>query len=181
MFNGKYVYLRKYPAQMNMYLLLDNKDYGVFILKNKSTGMLKVLDVYLDYDYAESLLKKAERINHYVDNDILPNHYSDASICDRCDFRHICLPDIGGVEFMEGRIVNMLDERQDLIELIDKSDIPDCQKRLKEINDLLKKIFEGKDSVIAGSYFITGKWRHRGNNKYWSVSVASSRQEVVNG
>jgi len=174
MLDHKYAYMRKYPAQMNLYLLMDNKDYGIFILKNKSTGMWRILDVYLDYEYAESLLKKAERINAHCKKNTLPEHIQDMNVCQRCEFRHICLPDMGGVEFTDGKIIDLLDERHDLIDLIDKSPIPDCQKRLKEINELLRMVFKDRSSVIAGPYLITGKWAGNGSRRYWKLNIVSS-------
>lgn len=41
MLKHKWAYMRKYPAQLTLYLLMDNKERGVFIFKNKSTGELK--------------------------------------------------------------------------------------------------------------------------------------------
>jgi len=68
----KWHYMRKYPAQLTLYLLMDGKDRGLFIFKNKSTGELKEIFLDLDYDFAESLIKKAEAINKHVAEGTLP-------------------------------------------------------------------------------------------------------------
>lgn len=182
MFNSRYSWVRKYPAQLTLYLLMDNKEYGLFILKNKSTGMLKAIDLYLDWEYAESLLKKAERINQHVKDGTLPETIKDASVCERCDFLHLCMPDMGGVEFTDGKIIELLDEREDLMGIVEKSEIPEHEKRIDEINKLMRTIFEERPSVIAGPYFITGKWCGSGERKWWKVDIACGRiKEKVNG
>ena len=179
--NSRYVWVRGYPAQLQIYLLLDDSEYGIFILKNKSTGRLKTIDCYLDYVYAESLLRKVERVNAHVDAGTKPERVEDLFVCERCDFRHICLPDMGGVEFLDGRVINLLDERRDLMEIVEKSPVPGHMKRLNEIKGYLRKIFEGRDAVISGSYFISGKWKNSGKGKYWNLTIINSKQEDKNG
>lgn len=177
MLNHKYPYMRAYPAQMNLYLLLGNEPHGLFILKNKSTGQLKFIDVYLDYEYTEKLVQKAERINKHIKEGTQPDGVDDASICDRCGFLHICLPERGGVEFTTGKIIDLLDERAIIMEEIDKSPVPEYQKRVKEIMGVLKKVFKDRPHVIAGDYLITGKWKGApGGGKYWSVDIAGGNQ-----
>ena len=167
-------WIRHYPSQMQIYLLMGEHEYGVFILKNKSTGLLKVIDVYLDYEHAESLLGKAERINAHVENNTLPDPINDAEICSNCAFRHICLPDIGeGLEFIkEKEVIERIDEYFDLKQKIKKSDIPEMQKRIKELEGHFKMWFKDRPSLMVGVYLVTGKWQTHGNGEYWKVSIA---------
>ena len=99
MLSHKWAYMRKYPAQLTLYLLMDSKDRGLFLFKNKSTGEMKEIWVDLDYEFAESLVKKAEAINKHVADGTLPEpmEYSE-NICGDCAFQHICLPDRIGKE-----------------------------------------------------------------------------------
>jgi hypothetical protein len=60
MLNG---YYRKWYGQMQIYLLMFNYDKGLFILKRKQAKQLRVIEVELNYEYAEGLLKKAEIVN----------------------------------------------------------------------------------------------------------------------
>jgi len=55
MMHGRYPYLRKYSAQLNMYMLMKGIDKGVFLLKNKVTGAYKEIWMNLDYDLGEKL------------------------------------------------------------------------------------------------------------------------------
>ena len=66
MTKAKHHWLRKYPAQMCIYLLGSNQEQGVFILKNKSSGKWKQIDAILDYQFAEELIKKSDLINEYI-------------------------------------------------------------------------------------------------------------------
>ena len=48
MLNHKWFYMRKYPAQMTMYLLMDEKEQGVFVFKDKGSGQIKFIPIQLD-------------------------------------------------------------------------------------------------------------------------------------
>lgn len=85
-------WLRKYPGQMQTYMFLSNNEYGILILKNKSNGLIKQINFCLDYEFCESLLKKCEIVNAYVDRKEIPDPYfSDG--CDMCCFKTFCSPD----------------------------------------------------------------------------------------
>lgn len=57
---------RRYFSQLQTYLVLRAKPLGLFIFKSKSTGRWRVIPVALDYEHAEQLLKKAERVRDAV-------------------------------------------------------------------------------------------------------------------
>jgi len=99
MLKHKYPYMRRYPAQLTLYLLMDGKEKGLFLFKNKSSGELKEIWMDLDYEFAESLVQKAEVINNHVAGGTLPEpiEYQD-DICGECAFAHICLPERIGKE-----------------------------------------------------------------------------------
>lgn len=154
MHKSKYLHIRKYPSQMVLYLLLDNKERGVMILKNKSTGKLKEIWIDLDYDLGESLLKKAEAINRHVADGTIPDPIEyDDSICGQCGFLHICTPDRIGKE-----IETVNDD--DILELLKKWDLlKPMVREFEEIDSILKQKLQGKDKLLIGDYFIEGKWR----------------------
>jgi len=94
MLNSKQWYIRKYPAQLQIYLYMNEQEVGVFILKNKGTGRLKFIPVAIDYEYVERLLQKAEKINAYVKSGDIPKETtSDMKVCESCQFNHICFKD----------------------------------------------------------------------------------------
>ena len=92
--NHTSMYIRGYFAQMQLYLLLKERDLGALIFKNKLTGLVKVIEVHLDYAYCETLVQKADRINAHVKAGTLPDRvpYTE-DLCGRCSFFNLCLPD----------------------------------------------------------------------------------------
>lgn len=151
---GKYGYLRKYPTQLNLYMLMKGIDKAVFLFKNKSTGAYKEVWMDLDYELGEETLKRAEAINAAIANDDLPLRIADDSQCEDCPFVHICLPDHKGaeVEIDTGELATMLDRLDELKPIVREYD---------EIDEQVKKAVEGREKVIAGGWFVTGKWQER--------------------
>jgi len=96
-FTMKFHVFRAYPGQLLMYVLMANRERGLMILRNKSTSQIKPLWVYLwDHaDYAEGLLKRAERVNAAL-RDGTRNliQLCDPEVCEECDFAHRCAPPI---------------------------------------------------------------------------------------
>ena len=109
-------WLRKYLAQITLYCLLKNCRRGLLLCLNKGTGALAQVVVDLDYDYAESLLRRAERINAHVAAGTLPERIPfDEGVCPRCPFYACCLPEQVGKEpiafLEESTVEHLLEER----------------------------------------------------------------------
>lgn len=149
--NGKYGYLRKYPAQLTLYMLMDNKEKAVFLFKEKSSGALKEIWFDLDYQMGEILLKRAEEINKHVADNTLPEPINNDMWCGNCPFDHICLPvQIGKeVEIDTGELATMLDRLEEL---------KPFTKEYDEIDEQVKSLVEGKEKILAGYWFVTGKY-----------------------
>jgi len=152
----KYHYMRKYPAQLTLYLLMDNKDKGVFLFKNKSTGELKEIWMDLDYNFAESLVQKAEAINKHVAEGTLPEpiEYNE-NICGDCGYAHICMPDRIGKE------VEVSDDTELLGLVIRYETLKPGAKEFDEVNDRINELVKGREKILVGDYFIEGKWIDR--------------------
>lgn len=155
MLKSKYAYMRSYPAQMTLYLLMDNKEKGFFICKNKVSGAMKEIPVVLDYELGESLLKKAEAINAHVAGGTLPDPIDyDDNICSDCGYNHICTPDRMGKE------VEIVDNNE-LAELLAEWErLKPFSKEYEEIDKRISEIVNGREKVLVGNWFITGKWRN---------------------
>lgn len=86
-------WLRRYLAQITLYMLCSELEEGLMLFKNKSTGALCQINVNLDYEYAEQLVKRAERINKHIAEGTLPDRIDfDPEVCPKCPFFHLCLP-----------------------------------------------------------------------------------------
>jgi len=161
---SKRYYIRKYPAQLQIYMLHHEKEKGFFILFNKITGQIKVIDVALDYEYAEKLLKKAERIYIHISNKTLPDCIDDENICSDCPLLLICGARInrGEVHIDTGELEAMLLRRDELLPHIREMDsikfgikqaMRGCDKAFTESYFVQKKTVERKPFVVAGSVY----------------------------
>lgn len=171
MINHKVSYIRKYPTQLSLYLLMDNKDFGVFIFKDKPHSKLKEIPFPLDYDYAESILQKVERVNKHIKEGTLPDTYTDADVCSRCGFFHICLPVMQsqGLEFVDDpEFEEKLKRREELAPLV---------KEHKVLDDEVKAKTKNVEKKVIGNYLITGKLVSKKGftvepSTYWQAKIS---------
>lgn len=168
--NGKYLYMRKYPTQLNLYLLMDNKPRGVFLFKNKQTGAYKEIWMDLDYVLGEEAIKRAEAVELCIKSGVLPACPEfDEQMCGDCGYRHICLPEVIGKEFE-------VDE-SDLAELLLEMEALKPQaSRYDEIDDEVKERVKGRDKIVCGPFVITGKWVDKKESvmkasRYWLKKI----------
>jgi CRISPR/Cas system-associated exonuclease Cas4 (RecB family) len=173
----KYPWTKKYISQIMIYLLLAEEEKGYFILKNKSTGELKEIEVTLDYTFSEEVVRKAEAINKHIADKTLPDKINDFDICGECPFSHICLPelDMGAGVKIENReeLEAKLEERERLqkySKLYDELD--------KEIKGQIKEI----PALALGKWMITGKWIEKKEyvspaSKYWQSKIVRLKGE----
>jgi len=152
--NGKYGYLRKYPVQLNLYLLMDNKEKGVFLFKDKTSGQIKEIWMDIDMDLGEETLKRAEAINEHIKAGTMPDPIGEEMWCNGCPFAHICLPEQIGkeVEVDTSELATMLDRLEELKPIV---------KEYEEIDEQVKEIVKGREKVLAGNWFVTGKYYQR--------------------
>ena len=175
MLNHKWFYMRKYPAQMTMYLLMDEKEHGLFIFKDKGSGQLKFIPITLDYDYGEMLVQKAEKVNAYLKDDTPYDQVEiidyDEDICGGCAFVHLCLPEVtrDALDFSDNpELVEKLTRREVL-----KPSYSEYQAIDKE----LKKAFKDQEKIIVGDWLVTGKLVERDGytvapSVYWQTKIS---------
>jgi len=148
---SKYHWVRKYPAQLMIYMLQKGVEYGLWIFYDKVSGRFLFWVMNLDYDYAEELLKRAERANKNAEKGIIPEpKYKD--ICTSCDFAlTYCFPD---KDFGEGFDI-ISDE--DLVEKLQRrEELKTAAEEYQAIDKEIKKMFRGKNAVV-GDFLIESK------------------------
>lgn len=182
-------WLQKYPAQMQLYLFLTGKEKGILLLVNKSSAEIREIEVTLDYDYVDMLLKKAERINSHCENGTLPERieYSENG-CGRCSFRHICLPDTSGAALE-------IDDNLKLMELLKRrEELQPASKELESVDTEIKTLVKGREKVACGDYLIMGKQimqtrynvpdelkkQYAEKSEYWKVTITNLRKDGEN-
>ena len=153
MVKSRLSWVRKYPAQILCYMLMDGKEEGIIIFKNKTTGekCQKNFNLKLDseYEYTESILKKLEKVNEYVDKNELPL-VEMCEDCRDCGFQKTsCFPghDYGpGFAFLsDAELEKRLKEREKLKPLF---------RKYNELDKLLKGHFKaiGKNAIVGDSF-----------------------------
>ena len=152
MLKGKYVYLRKYPAQMQLYMLMDNIETGLMLCKNKVNGQLKEIPFILDYGYAEEIIKRLEEVNRHVAAGTLPNQEWADDMCPDCSFVHICAPDRSGVEL---QIINDQELEWKLNRL---DELKPIMAEYEALDEEIKERLKGKEKFCVGNWLIQGKW-----------------------
>lgn len=169
---GKYLYLRKYPAQLTLYLLMDNKERGVFLFKNKSNGQYKEIWMNIDYALGEELLKRAECINRHVAASTLPDPMEyDEGVCDKCGYVHIC------PVFHVGKEVTILDDEELASLLAEYERLKPYAKAYDDVDRILKDKLSERDKVLIADWYITGKWVEKkafsvAAGRYWFKKIS---------
>jgi len=169
--NSRQHWLRKYPAQITLYCHMEHAPMGLLYLKNKSNGQPKALWVDYDLNYANELLAKATRINNYVAAGTVPERIDEAVVCERCDFGHVCNPDIigAGVEIMDSaELEAKLDHKAALEAIVEP--VKEAIKELGDLKDELRDDLTGKSDALVGKWHVTGKTVSR---KAFSVQAGS--------
>ena len=169
--NSETPLLRRYFAQLQTYLFLTNEPWGLGIFKNKITGLWSVVAVSLDYEYAEGILQRAERIRDAVERweddtcdtrDVhLPLRLADRSECSGCPFREtVCFPADAAVDPL------LLAEDVDLLaQLIEREACDSSATRFDKLDKAVKERFKltaGERFVVGGTYMIEKRKHGKG-------------------
>lgn len=149
-FKSKKAYIRGYPAQLQVYMLKFGKEKGFFALTNKLTGETKFIEMAFDYDYAESLLQKAERIYKALEDETPPEAAEDISACENCSLAHIC----GECR----RVPADIDLDEELDALINrKQELAAAKSEYEKVDKEIKAKVGERTKVITGQYLIERK------------------------
>ena len=163
-FNSDRVHVRKWPAQLQVYLLGAENEKGLMLLRNAWTGVYKQIDFQLDYAYAEGLLKKAEQVNAAVEAEQPLPKLEEAAACFRCDFRHVCAPAIMGDALVVGSddFESWLVKQDGLKAAIAETGAAEIEKEKKALDDRIKAYIAANGGrVITKSYLAELKATNR--------------------
>ena len=157
----------RYPAQLAVYMLMDDCKNGLFICKNRTNGQMSFIPIdLLDnkiLEIAEAALKRCEEVNHALATETEPSRIPyDPDICGHCDFQSICDP-------KKSIIISGKFEHPELPGKIEKREaLRAAGKEFKALDAWIKDIVKDVDGVVCGDWHITGK---RSRNGAWTSTV----------
>jgi CRISPR/Cas system-associated exonuclease Cas4 (RecB family) len=153
-FDDSRYYYRNYYHQMNMYLYLTNKESGVFVLLNRLTGQIKIIQMEIDWDRADFIAKRMDTVNRAMTEGVAPDPINNWDICPNCSFYHHCTPELTS----EGQYEGDEDIPAELIETLDAMEkLKPAHKEYEALNKYLKGMIVGKNFFL-GKYLIGGTW-----------------------
>jgi len=125
---------------------------GIFILKRKQAKEVRVIEVDLDYERAETLLKNAETVNKAISTETPPDFIKNPVECRKCPFfGKVCNPpmDFGEIAIIEDpEMFNKLARRDELA---------DARSEYEKLDKDIKERFREIPDALCGDYHITGK------------------------
>ena len=172
--NHRQSWVRKYYAQLQSYLYLDESELGGFVLFNKSTGWPTFINVPLDWEHAEGLLQRADRVQLSVVQNKPPERTL-GEHCQRCPFVTACGPDIDW-----GRGATFLNDEELEALLRRRAELVASASEFHSIDTTIKEALPDQELVVVGDFVITGKLTHRRAEKeprkamdYWVRKIAT--------
>jgi len=179
---AKQSWLRKYPGQMLCYLMMSEKQEGIMLFKNKTTGEKHQVNFVLDdeaLDYTESILQKLTRVNAHVKAGTLPDVVK-IDDCKGCPFcATLCFP---GQDYGPG--FNVMSDADLEAKLERREELAEAAGEYEDLDKEIKDSVKGKNLVV-GPFIIESKESERRSvkvpdelkkqfevvTKYWHVTI----------
>jgi hypothetical protein len=160
------LFFNKYYGQHTTYMILANKEWGLFLSKVLPGGLIKPIWIKLDYQYGEELLQKSETVMQAVSkqNPELCPILNDGNVCQSCEYYQFCLPNI--IREMpqisiDAYLISLLEERQDMLLAGVKDKYKEYDSVDKEIKAKIKNFWElsnrRSNSILIGRFWINIK------------------------
>jgi hypothetical protein len=155
-----YSFFRKYPRQLQSYLLANNFEEGFWLIDD-CMGHWKLIPCRLDYDRAEKILKHTEQAVEHIAAGTLPGYHTDPSYCLKCwAFKRVCTPPFFSGEGMKAindpELADKLKRRAELDAAASEYDRLD-----KDVKETLKEAMKPTDVFIIGDFMITAEEKER--------------------
>lgn len=171
-YSSRRPYVRGYPAQLLVYCWKFEKEKGFFVLTNKLTGALKIIEVPFDWDRADALLKKGERVYAALGDEsgrTIPDACDDVSVCENCGLRHLCTADMSRIEaeIDDGELATAIER---------KNALAAAYSEYNAASEDIKRLLGSREKVISGDYVVTATTIER---KGYTVEPRTERRITV--
>jgi len=137
-------WVKKYPGQLMTYELFKEVDLGVWFFFEKTSGDFLWWLASLDYDYAESLIRRADRCNENVARGRIPPVVQ-KDLCNKCDFsRTYCFP---GCDYGPGFVFLSHEEAERRLRR--REELKGVHAEYEALDKSLKDHFRGRNVVVG--------------------------------
>ncbi len=162
-------YVRAYPSQLLVYMWKFEKEKGFFVLTNKLTGEIKIIEVPFDWDRADAMLRKGERVYAALSDPTgktLPPACPDITVCEECPMKHICPAD-------HSRIEAEIDDGELESLILQKEALAPQYKAYNELSDQIKACMGDREKVVTETHLVQVKTIEK---KAYQVSARTERR-----
>ncbi|MBW2309423.1 MAG: hypothetical protein JRG73_21100 [Deltaproteobacteria bacterium] len=172
---------RRYLVQLVLYLWLEERERGLFLIFDKSGAGLKTIEVRRDdwIELAEETLRKAEIIEQVVavhqidpmtdtyvpenfplltDEVIEPEEYpplpkrlNDPDVCRMCEYEHVCCPVLS-----YGPEIAVVEDDELATELLTRDRLDAARVEFKRLDERIKSRFELPADAQEAQWLVTG-------------------------
>jgi hypothetical protein len=154
MIHSRYPWVRKYPAQILLYMLMSGQGAGVMLFKNKTNGETCQKEFHLtaaNLEYAEFVLKKLEAVNAHVAAGTIPP-LERCDDCKGCGFaKTVCFP---GQDYGPG--IDLLTDPELEVKLERRAEVKPARDEYEALDKEVKDQLQGRSAVI-GNWIIESK------------------------
>lgn len=159
--NHKWPFIVKWYRQCCLYMVLKGVEKYWMLLKNKSTGQIKIIEMVLDdeaYKTADWMVTKAQAVNKLVQIGEMPSEnqkISSPDLCPECEMFAVCNP---AIDFGVAAQVLGEEEAAEMEKKLDRWwEIKEMAKEFGDLDDELK----GEAKSLAapdGEQIVIGNW-----------------------
>ena len=168
-------WLRAYPVQLGLYLWLESRDTGLFVLKCKATNEFRFLLLKLDdtIGLIADAVEQCKQANAHIAAGTLPpvTGYEDA-VCRRCRVRNSCLPGEAGV----GAEVILNEEMEEALRR--REELAPATKEYEALDSYVK----AQTKALAGTrdgVWIAADWELRVTHRTQQRKAQEARELTV--
>ena len=169
MLHAKQRWVKRYPGQLQLYLLQSDSPWGLFAIRGKETARLKFLSMDIELNFCERLLQRAEIVYAALEEGKPPDRIAYLPrFCDFCDFVNICDPvsEWAGSDIItDDRCLNALRRRTELAA---------TRKEYEEADTEAKAFFaavEEEREWRCGEFIITRSSYRRNGKGFWKTNI----------
>ena len=155
---SKSAFHKCYPYQLNTYLYVCKMNFGIFALKNKVNGRVKLIKMPFSESMMQEVMERVVIVSNIIQKnkgDLEQMKCKDSTWCNRCDFRIQCLGD--DCE----KIVPLIEDSELEEILLRREKIKAFFSEYNKLDKSAKAALKDKPEAVIGDFYITGKSQSR--------------------